>query len=189
MDSTNDLFNTDDAADWLNGAIPNRSPAYWRNQLIINRRADGTQPHLVPFVTIGKLAIYTRAALESYAEFEKRRRNAGVLKPMGRVTDIIEGFGLNSTGGQVTGSGRKLMKYDINKLDEPTPDGGTERIVQIITSKPLRAWHLTSQEAAKLIQDLTEALKSHNHEPAAPVSASDTPESVIHRGSEKKKKK
>lgn len=141
-----ELLNTQAAADWLDKAIPGESRSYWSGVLINNRRNDRSQVYKLPLTRIGKGAFYSVEALNSYAEFEKSRR-LGSIKLSGRAAEALHAFGVGQ-GGSTTG---RIWKGASVTLQT---DGAGEVFVQLVIEEPLAVFRMAHQQALELGEEL-----------------------------------
>lgn len=148
--STETLFTTQAAAEWLHEAISGESPDYWRQALINNRRPDRNPPHRIQFSTLGRAALYTLEALKGFAEFEKSRR-LGRLKLTGRAAETIHAFGIGQSGGST--NGRKWNGGSANL----STDGDGNVFVQVIINEPLMVFAMSPDQSAEFGKELAEA--------------------------------
>lgn len=145
---SNELLNTQAAADWLDKAIPGESPSYWSGVLINNRRNDRPQVYKLPLTRVGKGAFYTVEALNSYADFEKSRR-LGSIKLTGRAAEALHAYGIGQ-GGSTTGRPWKGAAVTL-QTDEA---GGV--FVQLVVREPLTVFRMEPQQALDLGEELVE---------------------------------
>jgi hypothetical protein len=145
---SDDVFNTNAAADFLNELVPGQSPAYWNQRLINARRSDRKQPFTVPFSTIGKAAFYQEADLKQFAEFEKARR-LGKVKLSGRAAEAIRAFGIGEQSGG--SQGRQFKGASVN-LQTSTDSGAA--FVQTIISEPLMVFAMSPEDAIAFGKEL-----------------------------------
>jgi hypothetical protein len=154
------LLSTQAAGDWLHAAMPDESPAYWRQALINNRRTDRTPPHRVPFTMIGRGAFYTEANLQAFCEFEKSRR-VGTIKLTGRAAEALRAYGGTPYGHPFKG-GSAILTI--------TNDG--ERFIRIAIVEPFMVIAATPEQAIKFGTELVEvgqAAQRINSEAVQPV--------------------
>jgi hypothetical protein len=145
---SDNIFNTNAAADFLNELVPGESPAYWNQRLINARRTDRKQSFTLPFSTINKAAFYEEADLKQFAEFEKARR-LGKVKLSGRAAEALRAFGMGEQGG-----GSKGRQFKANL--QTSNDSGAA-FVQTIINEPLMVFAMSPEDAIAFGKELVES--------------------------------
>jgi hypothetical protein len=147
---SDNIFNTNAAADFLNELVPGESPAYWSQRLINARRTDRKQSFTLPFSTINKAAFYEEADLRQFAEFEKARR-LGKIKLSGRAAEAFRAFGMGEQGG---GSQGRQFKGASANLQTSNDSGAA--FVQTIFNEPLMVFAMSPEDAIAFGKELVE---------------------------------
>jgi hypothetical protein len=144
------LFNTGAAADFLNEAIPGKTPGYWRQRLINARRSDRSEAFVLPFSTVGKAVFYEEADLQQFIEFEKSRQ-LGKMKLSGRAAEALRAFGIGEAGG-----GSQGRRFKDGSVNLQATDDGSGVFVQTIISEPLMVFAMTPEQAIAFGTDLVD---------------------------------
>lgn len=145
---TDELLSSSLAAQILSGLMEGKTPEQWALWLQNNRNQSRRAPYRIPFSRMAGGVFYNPEELAKFAEWEKSRQ-LGKIKLTGRAAEVLQAYGINTTGGSTTG--RKLKVSGINsQIDQAT---GTP-YVQIVTDDPLMVYRLELGEAAGIARQL-----------------------------------
>lgn len=125
------VFTTNGAADWLDREVPGKTPEYWRQFLINNRRTDRAPLHRLEFATSGRRSTYKEETLRDFVRFEKSRRvgelriaTSGTAQP-GDLLDAMIHLATNLFHGKKDKAGKpyilhclKVMHYVKSEEEE-----------------------------------------------------------------------
>ena len=152
-----ELLKNEQAAQFLNRHLPERTPEKWMLWLQNNRNQLRKSPYRIPFERIGKEVFYDEAELQIYVEWEKGRRKGGV-RLSGRTAELFQAMGLGENDGSAFG--RKFKGgYATPQIAERSSQHIMKgnHFVQVGIKEPFLIFAMTPEEAISFGKELQEA--------------------------------
>ncbi|WP_322094572.1 hypothetical protein [Paraburkholderia bannensis] len=133
----------------LREQFPDKTEEQWKTWLHNNRNGAKNAVATIPFVRVGKAAMYHPDDIAKFVDFEKSRR-IGNVKLSGRAAEALRAFGIGEIGGGATG--RKLA-YTLTAQVDPATG---RHYAQFITRDPLMVFRLEQDQVCALAAEFSE---------------------------------